>query len=49
MRNKIPTHCALPMAEAGKLHNSIIKAKAILTLIQNDGIGDDELDGFLKN
>ena len=49
MRNKIPTHCALPMAETGKLHNSIIKAKAILTLIQNDGIGDDELDGFLTN
>ncbi len=49
MLNKIPTHGALPMAEVGKIHSSISKAKAILALIRNDGISNDELDGFLTN
>ena len=45
MANKIPTHCAIQMTKAGKLHSSIRKAKAILALIRNDG-GDMDLDGF---
>lgn len=48
MANPIPTHCAIPMAEVGKLHSSIHKAKAILALIRNDG-GDMDLDGFYTN
>lgn len=45
MANKIPTHCAIPMAEVGKLQSSIRRAKAILALIRNDG-GDMDLEGF---
>jgi len=37
------------MTEVGKIHSSISKAKAILALIRNDGISNDELDGFLTN
>lgn len=48
MANQIPTHCAIPMTETGKLHSSIHKAKAILALIRNDG-GDMDLDGFYTN
>lgn len=48
MTNKIPTHCAIPMTQVGKLHSSIHKAKAILALIRNDG-GDMDLDGFYTN
>ena len=48
MTNKIPTHCAIPMAKVGKLHGSIRRAKAILALIRNDG-GDMDLDGFYTN
>mgnify|MGYP000032653782 CR=1 FL=1 len=45
MANQIPTHCAIPMTETGKVQSSIRKAKAILALIQNDG-ADMDLDGF---
>ena len=45
MINKIPTHCAIPMAKVGKLQSSIRRAKAILALIRNDG-ADMDLDGF---
>ena len=45
MTNKIPTHCAIPMTQVGKLQSSIRRAKAILALIRNDG-GDMDLDGF---
>ena len=45
MANQIPTHCAIPMTETGKVHSSIRKAKAILALIRNDG-GDMDLEGF---
>ena len=45
MANQIPTHCAIPMPQVGKIHSSIRRAKAILTLIRNDG-GDMDLDGF---
>ena len=45
MANQFPTHCAIPVAETGKIHSSIRKAKAILALIRNDG-GDMDLDGF---
>ena len=45
MSNPIPTHCAIPVAETGKIQSSIRKAKAILELIRNDG-GDMDLDGF---
>lgn len=45
MANQIPTHCAIPMPQVGKLQSSIRRAKAILTLIRNDG-GDMDLDGF---
>ena len=45
MANKLPTHCAIPMAEVGKLQSSIRRAKAILALIRNDG-GDMDLEGF---
>ena len=45
MANKIPTHCAIPMTETGKVQSSISKAKAILALIRNDG-ADMDLDGF---
>lgn len=48
MTNKIPTHCAIPMTQVGKLHSSIRRAKAILALIRNDG-GDMDLDGFYTN
>ncbi|QPQ81681.1 hypothetical protein I6H05_07795 [Aggregatibacter actinomycetemcomitans] len=39
------THCAIPLTETGKIHSSIRKAKAILTLIRNDG-ADMDLEGF---
>jgi len=45
MANQIPTHCAIPVTQVGKLQSSIRRAKAILTLIRNDG-GDMDLDGF---
>ena len=45
MANQIPTHCAIPMTQVGKLQSSIRRAKAILALIRNDG-GDMDLDGF---
>lgn len=45
MANQIPTHCAIPMTQVGKLQSSIRRAKAILALIRNDG-GDIDLDGF---
>ena len=45
MANQIPTHCAIPMPQVGKLQSSIRRAKAILALIRNDG-GDMDLDGF---
>ncbi|HHF1670209.1 TPA: hypothetical protein ACPJIH_000243 [Haemophilus influenzae] len=48
MANQIPTHCTIPVAETGKLHSSIRKAKAILALIRNDG-GDMDLDGFFTS
>ena len=48
MANQIPTHCAIPTPQVGKLHSSISKAKAILALIRNDG-GDMDLDGFYTN
>ena len=48
MANQIPTHCAIPMPQVGKIHSSISKAKAILALIRNDG-GDMDLDGFFTS
>ncbi|WP_118879345.1 hypothetical protein [Haemophilus haemolyticus] len=48
MANQIPTHCAIPVAETGKIQSSIRKAKAILELIRNDG-GDMDLDGFFTS
>ena len=48
MANQIPTHCAIPMPQVGKLHSSISKANAILALIRNDG-GDMDLDGFFTS
>ena len=48
MTNKIPTHCAIPMTQVGKLQSSIRRAKAILALIRNDG-ADMDLDGFYTN
>ena len=45
MANQIPTHCAIPMTQVGKLQSYIRRAKAILALIRNDG-GDMDLDGF---
>ena len=45
MANQIPTHCAIPMTQVGKLQSSIRRAKAILALIRNDG-GDMDLDDF---
>ncbi|OOF88309.1 hypothetical protein BKG94_07195 [Rodentibacter ratti] len=47
--HKIPTHCALSMTNTGKVHTAIRKAKAILTLIQNDGVSNDELGGFFSS
>ena len=44
MLNTLPTHCAVSMANMGKLERSIKKAQAILTLIQHnhvEGEGDD--------
>ncbi|WP_238327109.1 hypothetical protein [Rodentibacter pneumotropicus] len=46
---KIPTHCALSMENTSKVHTAIRKAKAILTLIQNDGVNNDELEGFFSS
>ena len=48
MANQIPTHCAIPMTQVGKLQSSIRRAKAILALIRNDG-GDMDLDGFFTS
>ena len=48
MANQIPTHCAIPVAETGKIQSSIRKAKAILELIRNAG-GDMDLDGFFTS
>ena len=48
MANQIPTYCAIPVAETGKIQSSIRKAKAILALIRNDG-GDMDLDGFFTS
>ncbi|OOF41762.1 hypothetical protein BKK47_00185 [Rodentibacter mrazii] len=46
---RIPTHCALSMKNTGKVHTAIRKAKAILTLIQNDGVNNGELEGFFSS
>ena len=48
MANQSPTHCAIPLAETGKIQSSIRKAKASLALIRNDG-GDMDLDGFFTS
>lgn len=48
MNKSIPTHCALTTEKSGKLYVSLSRAKAILTLIQNDGENADS-DGFISS
>ncbi|MCQ9121942.1 hypothetical protein BKG95_05270 [Rodentibacter pneumotropicus] len=44
MTNQIPTHCALSLKNTGKLNSAIERAKAILTLIRNDGADSENLE-----
>lgn len=48
MNKSCPTHCVLTMEKSSKLHVSILRAKAILTLIQNDGENADT-DDFISD
>ncbi|WP_294087098.1 hypothetical protein [uncultured Actinobacillus sp.] len=48
MNNKTPTHCAVSMANMGKIERSIKKAQAILTLVQHNQ-AEGEGDGFFTS